>query len=246
MVCKGCGLVLQNNYIFCPHCGENAHPHKLNIKHIFHEFVHAFTHADKGIFLLVKSLAVKPGKAALDYVEGDRKKYFNPVNFLLITGGLAFFLRNKLGFTGNISSKKMALYVSQFLHQFTTPVVILSIPLLALYSWLFFRSTGKNYAENAVMNMYMIGEYHLFSIIVVVIPSYFFPQAAVLFTVMGFFAMCFYNYFTALHFFNQSKGTTLFKVVCIELLFVLSFGLIMGISFVFYLIQTGHHIKELR
>jgi Protein of unknown function (DUF3667) len=246
MNCKSCGAALSAGYLFCPDCGETAHPHRLDIKHVFHEFIHAFLHADKGIFLLVKELALHPGKAALKYAEGSRKKYFNPVSFLLITGGISFFLRYKLGFKGVIGSKKIIFFLGEFLHQYTTLIIILTIPLLSVYSWLFFKSSGKNYAENMVMNMYMMGEYHLFNIILLILPSYFFPQLNSVFTVAALLAMFVYYYFTCIYFFKQTTAVTLFKIIAVELLYVLTFGLLMGLSFIFFLIQSGVHIKDLK
>src|SRR5579864_2451240 len=112
MECKGCGGTLDSGMHFCPSCGETAHPHRLDLKHILHEFIHAFLHADKGIFLLVKQLAQEPGLTALSYVNGSRKKYFNPVSFLLIAGGLAFFLRYKLAIEVPAGSKKMTFFIA--------------------------------------------------------------------------------------------------------------------------------------
>jgi len=246
MNCKGCSTPLADGYHFCPDCGETAHPHRLDVKHVLHEFVHAFTHADKGIFLLVKELAFHPGKAALEYAGGNRKKYFNPVSFLLIAGGLTFFLRNKIGFTGAVGSKKLVFYMGEFLHHYTTPIIVLSIPLLSVYSWLFFRSSGKNYAENMVMNMYMMGEYHLFSIVVTVLPIYFFPKLNVFFTAASFILLAVYYYFTCRYFFKQSTAATTAKVLAIEILFMFTFGLLMGISLVAFLIESGLHIKDLK
>ena len=246
MNCKHCGFSVSGDYQFCPGCGESVHTHRLDIKHVMHEFIHAFLHADKGIFLLVKELAIHPGEAALAYAGGNRKKYFNPVSFLLIAGGITFFIRYKLGFNATMGSKKLIYYTGEFIHQFSTPIIICVIPLLSLYSWLFFKSSGKNYAENMVMNMYMMGEYHLFSIFVVAIPAYFFPQFNYLFTVAAFPLLAAYYYFTCSNFFKQARGATIAKVIVVELLFMFTFGIAMGISLIFFLIKSGLHIKELQ
>jgi hypothetical protein len=248
MNCKSCGNEIAPGYAFCPHCGETAHPHRLNLKHIIHEFIHAFIHADKGIFLLVKELAYRPGKAALAYTEGSRKKYFNPVSFLLIAGGLTFFLRLKLALITPkaMSGKKIAFYIAEFLHQYTTPIIILTVPILSLYSWLFFKSSGKNYAENIVMNMYMMGEYHLFTIIIFVFPAFFFPGLFPLLTAASFLTMAVYYYFTCKNFFTQAPAPTVVKVILIEILFFLTFGIMMGISLLAYFILSGLHVKDLK
>jgi hypothetical protein len=52
--------------------------HRITLKHFFHEVFHAFTHTDKEIFHLLKSLATRPGSTARQYVLGKRQSYFNP------------------------------------------------------------------------------------------------------------------------------------------------------------------------
>ncbi len=247
MHCKNCDTSLNPEYSFCPGCAEPVHPHRLDLLHIVHEFIHAFLHADKGIFLLVKDLAYHPGRAARAYTNGIRKKYFNPVSFLLIAGGLAFFLRYKTGIIETVNSTKLAKYGGEFIHHYTTPIIILMIPVLSLYSWLFFKSSGKNYAENMVMNMYMMGEYHLFSIIVLILPSWFLPKFYIVFLLLSFLLMGVYNYFTCRVFFGQSNTTTLVKVIAIELLYVITLGLVIGMSLVLYLaLFSGLHVKDLK
>ncbi|GEM_PF-4297466 len=79
--CLNCGAAWQPGMNYCPQCGQKTDIHRLTFTHILHEFFHAFTHADKGIFHLLKGLATQPGTVAREYVEGKRKKYFNPFTF---------------------------------------------------------------------------------------------------------------------------------------------------------------------
>ena len=246
MECKGCSGTLDSGMHFCPSCGEIAHPHRLDLKHIFHEFIHAFLHADKGIFLLVKQLAQEPGVTALSYVNGSRKKYFNPVSFLLIAGGLTFFLRHQLAVELPAGSKKMSFYIAEFMHRYSTAIIVLTVPVLSLYSWLFFKSTGKNYSENMVMNLYMMGEYHLFTIICYVIPAAFFPQAGIVLSGISMLIMAVYYYFTCKNFFQQNYSVILLKIILIELLYLLTTAIIMGISLIAFFIMNGLHINDLR
>jgi hypothetical protein len=92
----------------------------------------------------------------------------------------------------------------------------------------------------------MMGEYHLFTIIVTVLPVYLFPQLNPFFTAASFIMLAVYYYFTCRYFFKQSTTATTVKVLAVEILFMLSFGLLMGISLVVFLIQSGLHIKDLQ
>jgi hypothetical protein len=74
--CLNCEENLEISAKFCPQCGQKTDTHRLTIGHIVHDSVHAITHADKGIFHLLKDLAVRPGVVAREYIGGKRKKYF--------------------------------------------------------------------------------------------------------------------------------------------------------------------------
>ena len=90
--CSNCNALARTDDKYCSKCGQEIHVHRFTLGHIFHEFFHAFTHADKGIFYLLKELLVKPGTVAREYIGGKRKKYFNPFTFFLILAGLFVYL----------------------------------------------------------------------------------------------------------------------------------------------------------
>ena len=81
--CLNCSFDFKVGENFCSNCGQNTETHRLNVTHIWHDIFHAVTHADKGILHLIKQLAFNPGVVAKEYVDGQRKKYFNPFSFLL-------------------------------------------------------------------------------------------------------------------------------------------------------------------
>ena len=87
--CKNCGNQFEVN--FCNVCGQKP-AHRLDVKHVLHETIHVFTHADKGIFAFIPNILTRPGIMALEYVQGKRKKYFNPFQYLLLIVGVVVFL----------------------------------------------------------------------------------------------------------------------------------------------------------
>ena len=93
MICKNCDASFDSK--FCPNCGQKADIHAITVKHVLHDFLHAFTHADKGFLMLAKELLTKPGIIAREYVEGKRKKYFNPLSFLVITSAVSAYITGK-------------------------------------------------------------------------------------------------------------------------------------------------------
>jgi hypothetical protein len=81
--CLNCGTELMDHQNFCPDCGQKTDTPRISFLYLAKEFWAVFAHADKGLFNLVKRLAVNPGRVAIDYVEGRRKRYFNPFGFLI-------------------------------------------------------------------------------------------------------------------------------------------------------------------
>src|SRR5688500_16468941 len=96
MNCKNCDVLLEGN--FCRQCGQKADTNRITFKHFLHEFFHAFTHSDKGILLLMKDLITRPGLVAREYLDGKRKKYFNPLSFLVIISSLYAYIGHVTGY----------------------------------------------------------------------------------------------------------------------------------------------------
>ena len=186
--CKNCDFIITNDAQFCPNCGQTVHIHRLNLKHIFHDLVHVFTHADKGIFFTIKELALKPGQISAEYVEGKRKKYFNPFQFVIIAGGvftfLAIYFKIFTNAGGNVNTARampaeIALAVKEittFFSKYFNLIIICFIPLQALLSWLLFYKSKRNYAENLVLNAYFTGEMYVIQTIILTVPSAILPK----------------------------------------------------------------------
>jgi len=97
-----------------------------------------------------------------------------------------------------------------------------------------------------VMNMYMMGEYHLFTILTFVLPVVVAPQFSLYFTTASFVVMAIYYFITCRNFYGFGNGRTLARIIAIELLYLLTTMLLMGISLIIFFIHSGLHIKELK
>jgi hypothetical protein len=187
MHCLNCNKPLIPGATFCPSCGQKTAIRRLTLHDLLHDTIHYFTHADKGIFHLLKELARKPGLVARAYVTGARKKYFNPINFLLIVAGIVVFMTAVFSNPGNMGSRrpqstrttvtrpptaeekklyaemgKRAANVNKFFTKYANLVTILATPLFALLFWLFYFRNQFNYTEHLIANMYFVGFIMLF------------------------------------------------------------------------------------
>ncbi|RXK59688.1 DUF3667 domain-containing protein [Lacibacter luteus] len=163
---------------FCNNCGQKE-THRYTVGHVFHELVHVFTHADKGIFSFAWNIIKKPGIVALDLVEGRRKRYFNLFQYLLIIVGITTFLVTQTHLiektvitmskgTSTVQSSelvKLQQSVAAFLQKYNNIFQLILIPLFAFFSWLFIgRSRKRNYAENIVLHAASSAQSNTFAI----------------------------------------------------------------------------------
>ncbi|MDQ3278288.1 MAG: DUF3667 domain-containing protein [Bacteroidota bacterium] len=218
--CLNCGKNLSTDMNFCPHCGQTTHVHRLNLPHLAHEVVHFFTHADKGIFYLVRQLAIRPGIVAREYVKGRRKKYFSPLNFFLVVVGLFLFVQvtfkpmqaidmaaakaqvqripDRTVRERRLVKLERAERATNFMARYSNYVNMAVTPMVALLFFLFFFRSGYNFTEHLVTNLYVAGFNALF-FVVIITPFLLWAKGSslYLFGIYGFLAWeIFYRAFT--------------------------------------------------
>ncbi len=162
MKCKNCEATIDGN--FCSNCGQNASVHRVTFKHVIHEFFHAFTHADKGFLLLIKRLLTHPGHVAKEYLEGKRKKYFNPLTFLVISAAMHFFAISTSGYftgMGTGENRRMPQLMKEAFEISNSNGKLLDlfllVPLITIVGWLLFRRPKYNLAEHFVLQAFILG-----------------------------------------------------------------------------------------
>ena len=167
ITCKNCENVFSGNY--CNQCGQKANIQRINLKHLLHNFFHAFTHMDRGYIHTLKELAIRPGHTIREYLQGKRSGHSDPLLMLLIIGGLCSVLYNHYHlktlssvdlstFKGDMQMLSLKFYVLAFLGYSL---------ILSLFDFLFFRYKGYNYFELLVMNIFACIEILFLTILLV-------------------------------------------------------------------------------
>lgn len=234
--CLNCGAALQPGQVFCPQCGQKTNLHRLSLHEIAHDALHYFTHADKGIFSLVRELALKPGKTAREYIAGKRKKYFPPLNFILIVAAIGLAVT---GITNQLKTPQAAASpsvqsrqvvtegdkakavrgaaVAHFFGKYYNIIPVVATPLISFFIWLFyFRSF--NYAEHMVANMYIVG-FCLLVYAVIFIPLGLWTGRRSVFIPYFLFEVT-YRSISYYYFINRRNGMAIVKSVVSNLLLV--------------------------
>ncbi len=173
--CLNCGKALTGNY--CDNCGQSASTHRFSLKHILsHDMVHGLFHVDKGILFTIKELFTRPGHMVREYVGGKRIKQFNYITLLLVIIAAYLFVAHSLHYNiadvmGRPEIKKEADKVQAFVERNMKLQSLFTIPFNALFVYLVFRRSGKNYAETLVLETYLNCARLMIQLVFVIIAS---------------------------------------------------------------------------
>ena len=220
---------------YCPECGQKNDDHRLTMSHLAHELNHAITHTDKGILLLIKKLFLYPGVVAREYIQGKRKRYFNPLSFLVITTAIAAYVSHEAGYYEalshlNSSPNRGPLYnemMSVMVNNSKILELVILFPVASFFSWLFFKSRGYNLAENFVLSALIFGELNVIKSLTCIplfaatsINAGYIDQVFRIFTLI---------YFTVAYrqFFQQNIILTIFKSVLVMIMYVVFYWLLL-------------------
>lgn len=193
-LCLNCNTVNSPENKFCGQCGQKMDIHRISGHEITHDVVHYFTHADKGIFFLLKKLATAPGVTAREYLAGKRTQYFKPLNFLLIVAALTVFMTSLLSggnqrppdrsgsparATATLTEEQKKTYAARYANvnkittKYTNIIQVFATPLITFFVFLFYLKGPYSYLEHLVANMYFVGAIMIFYSLLIVPLSHF-------------------------------------------------------------------------
>ncbi|MEA9415243.1 DUF3667 domain-containing protein [Flavobacterium sp. PL02] len=251
-ICKNCETPHNSSFNYCPQCSQKANLHRINPHEVFHEAVHYFTHADKGIFQLIRDLTLKSGIVAKEYINGKRKKYFPPLNFFLLIAAIFVFISNipkevppidiqkenqELNSISNPAQKEKMIHLYErkekmlhFIKKYSNLMAMMALPLTAFFFWLFYRKENYNYTEHLVAGMYMLGFCILINTLLILPISLLFHLSSNYSTVL--FLLFQLLYFTVFYYKFLNKNTKLqfAKAFTVSALGIIFWGIVSGFT----------------
>ena len=258
--CLNCGTALMNRQNYCPNCGQKADTPRITFRYLASEFLHAFAHADKGLFNLVKNLATNPGRVATDYVEGRRKGYFNPFGFLTICIAISFPVYNLVKPSQDLpqpefenldripaelellalNAKERAQAVQHFFNKNINLISVFVAPYFAFMLWLFFRRRQRNIAEITLAYLLFIAFGNIISLVI------FYPLMAIFRTPAALSALLWISMFVQIAYdawgmktFFQYKTAGGYVKVLSALLLIGFIGFVILLVFLFFYVYNG-------
>jgi len=107
-------------------------------------------------------LLTDPGNSIRDYIKGKRVRHYNYIAFVILIVAINHLLLSPFyeriiritEFAGQDETTRMSF---EFIEEHQKAIILALVPLNSLFSFLLFRRSGYNYAENMVLNTYMAG-----------------------------------------------------------------------------------------
>ncbi len=173
--CGNCGAPLSGR--FCSQCGEKkVSAHDYTIGHFVEEAIGEFTHLDNRFLRTVKILFTKPGQLSNAYFCGGRSRYTKPLTLFIIINVIFFFVQPHTTMFGYkyvdyMNERAHLAAVSGHLRQTEEPqqsyrarfdanlqnqkksLLIVAVPVLALFMAVLFVGSGRTYAEHLVFSV---------------------------------------------------------------------------------------------
>lgn len=235
--CLNCAAPVSQN--FCPNCGQKTDTHRYSIVHfIEHDFVHGVWHIEKGIFFTLKALFTRPGHSVREFIDGKRVNYYSFVGLILMilaaSALLASHVHIKMADLMPQASKETASSVEKFTTENPKLVVLITVPLYSLFSFLWFRKVKLNFSEHLVMNSYRIIPELIIGLLFSVITIVYTNIAVLSFIFLGVMNLVlllysvwfYYQFFSA---YNFTKKQLLFKSIMVTASYLLAafvFGIV--------------------
>lgn len=192
---------------FCTHCSEVMDPRRITMKSMVTSVPDVFFDVEHGLFFTIKTMIMKPGETIRRYFNGDRQKHYKPLKFILFIGGLMAFLFVSFNIHANYTGGdvfRTSIYTNakinerllvQFTIQWTSVIMLIQFPLIALASWLVFRKPKYFFGEHLTANAYFIGEVLIYHILL--FPVYYLANGTQWITVLyNFYSLWIVAYYT--------------------------------------------------
>jgi Protein of unknown function (DUF3667) len=235
---------------FCPDCGQRAAVKRITFREGWNDFW-ARIYGFDGMFpKTLRDLTIRPGKASLLFINGNRVKYYGPVGyfFLMITllylvGSLLDvsiieFMKSNSKQTNFAPAKagsgqeKVLEAMVQYMADNLKLITFIFIPVQAFVSrFLFFRKSNLNYIEHTILPFYVQGHVYWLSVFSLIYHKLFGAFINPVLTI--FLSLFYFGYSYADSFSYQPKVKAFFKGIGVyltaQVLLMLVFAIVLAI-----------------
>jgi len=170
ILCKNCGEQVYNK--FCPSCGQKASVKRITVPGLLQDLPHAIFHIDRGFLYNIRQMFTQPGRAINGYLSGQRKPFFHPATYLVISLVLNYLVvkitdlhlydENELQTMDAFAAKAIRDYdaMQWWFLEHTYIYILFAISASSLFLFGIYKLLKQNYnlAETAVVVLFTIAQ----------------------------------------------------------------------------------------
>lgn len=168
-ICANCGSA--QSALYCGQCGQHERgSRRLQVRDIATNCAEVLLEVESPLPATLIGLIRNPGRVCLDYVNGRRKRYLNPFAFLLVAVTAQFILSVVLRWTGWIVPLPED---ADALPDEALNGLLFAIVVPQAFLWTkFFAVSHRNFAENYVLGLYLLGQFAWLELVLLPLTSF--------------------------------------------------------------------------
>jgi hypothetical protein len=145
----------------CQTCHKELQPRRLTIKLLINDIMSTIFNLERGVLFTIWELIKNPRAVINAFVSGNRHRYMNPFRLMILAATLAVITESITGTIDTVGHLKIAgndnestIAIGKFLKDNINLIVLATVPVLSIGSFLIFRKPKWNFAEHLSINAY--------------------------------------------------------------------------------------------
>lgn len=235
--CKNCDFAISGK--FCSNCGQKSSVGKITAKETAQDFIDMVFSVNAPLALTLKLLIVNPGKLFSGFLHGQRKKFYKPVPFFILTTVVFMLLKSLLNYDpmanmAAVGNENMDLTLINragvYMAKNVNNIVFIFVFSFAFMMKLFFYRK-YSFIEYLAISFYIIGFYMFATTVFMFGLKYLDPQ----YKMVPFIFMFFYVVYALLSFFKKISIGMVLKIF-FAFFIALNLYIIFGYGFSFLIV----------
>lgn len=200
---------------------------------------------DNRVFRTLRYLTTDPATVVRTFCDGDRTRFLSPVVYFFAIAAIEAYIASVAGFfdvlfASNTETLRQTFSGPQFSDMNVEELIskynsifgfifsetgqkIILLPLILLFTWLFYRKHNRSFRENSWFALYILG--HLTLLSLPLILYWYLTRDMVLYSATGFLIAVIYWVWASMRFY----GITLMRAIFLRLMLIMTFLLIIAL-----------------
>ena len=179
-ICKNCQKKLQEDFKFCPSCGQEYKEKVVHFKQFILDFLGDYFTFDSLIIRSVRPLIFNPGFLTNEFLAGKRVHYIPPMRMFIFISIIFFLILGPVDSSIDIEKSDEGAFLDSFFSIWFPRLFFLLLPLFAFFLYLMFRKSNKFYLNHFIFSVHFHAFIFLLTSVFVILIDYIFPSSVFL------------------------------------------------------------------